>query len=228
MRTRSLVAFTGGLVLFSAILTAPAFAADTFTFGTDLPNYNVGPGQTVDVKLYLVDTRSGGSFLLDSELGLVSAGIAGLQVPTASPGPQPISPARFTQINPDAAFNDPILTPLTSVTATAFSSLAFADVTGTQGALPILVNGTTEKVLLGDLVITAGPTPGDVTTFSLSDYSAGSDTLSFVSEDVLDPQASANFTVTVVAPEPAALSLLTSGVALLIQLRRRPGTHAGE
>lgn len=218
MRTHPLGALIGAVLLASAVL--PARASDTFTFATDQAQYFAAPGQTINVKLYLLDTTSTGAFLLDSESGLASAGIAGLQIPNASPTPAPLTPAVFSQFTPDPAFNDPILTPLTTVAPATFSSIAFADITGLQGALPLPVDPATERVPLGDLLITAGTNTGDVTTFQLTDFSLGSDTLSFAHNFVLDPSTPTTFTVTVAAPEPATFALLTASGSILLRRRK--------
>jgi hypothetical protein len=213
MRTYSLVAFTSGLILSSAALAIPT--TDTFTFSTNLPNYIGAPGQTVDVKVYLNESTPSGTFLLDAENGLASAGVQGTQIPNAA-----VSPATFAQFTPDVAFNDPILTPLVTVSPTHFSSLAFADILGPAGAPALSVDATTKRVFLGDLLITLGNKAGDVTTFSLADFSPGSDTLSFLHNIVLDPQTPTTFTTTVVVPEPATLAILSLTTVPLF-LRRR-------
>ena len=217
--TRSLVAFTSGLLLSSVAFAIPT--TDTFTFSTDLPNYVAGPGQTVDVRVYLNDTSSSGTFFLDAENGLASAGVLGTQIPNASPAPPAVASATFSQFTPGLAFNDPVLTPLVTVAPAQFSSLAFADILGPAGAPTLSLNATTKQVFLGDLEITLGNTGGDVTTFSLADFSPGSDTLSFLNNIVLDPQTAATFTTTVAfTPEPSPLTQLSLGPAHLL-LRRR-------
>jgi hypothetical protein len=179
-----------GLVAAAA---APARALLLFT--TDQAGVSVAPGTSATLNIYL--TEQPGSSIITGELGLFSAGLRVSR--SNAPGDQAV----LTAITPAANFDG---THITSVEV-ANASLYEDHASGIgPGALPDALG----RVLLGTLTLTASSTPGQTTSFQISDDNAlTSNTVTYLGTPLDDTPGigSANFSVTAVLPDPSSTGL---------------------
>jgi hypothetical protein len=184
-----------------------------------LGNLTVTPGATVVVELFLLADGSEAT-QLDSEQGLISAGVALARVQATGVG---------TLADPDVlgnpAFDDDLFTTvMADLNGGADLDLFLDTAAASTGVGPHPVNAD-EAVYLGEVTLHAPLTPG-VTTFLVQDndpQSIGTLTWGTSGLDGIPLDASINpstFTVTVI-PEPATLGLLALGGTALVARRRR-------
>ena len=200
-----------------AMLTGRVRADVIYNFVTDQATYEVTPGGTVSVDVYLQETLVGGS---SSELvaqdGLFSFDVI---VDVAS---APSDPAAIVASTANADFNG-VVNNVPPMIVIADRDLLEAD-----GVQPVMVDATTYRVLLATFSIEGGSIPGETTTFNAADYenplTPGADENTLYWDDVTASNpldgiiGPGSFTVTVI-PEPASLVLLSIGG--LLALRRR-------
>lgn len=211
-----------GLFLCTAhfALTDQASAALTYQYVTDQANYDLNPGQSVSVNLYLRESFDGGDspLLASGGEGLFGAGIQVLR----QTGPS--DPASITGLTGNTAEFDDL---------TTFNNPSLTSFTAGQAKISLAVSTFGDKVtftsagsgyydlLIGSVTVLAGLVPSEVTSFDLLDRGTTDDVITATNLNVLDPLISqGGFTVTVL-PEPAAMGLLSLGAVLLLP-RRRP------
>lgn len=207
------------LALAALVLTTHQARADVvYSYVTDQHAYEVGPGSTAWVHVYLEERLTGGS---SSELlaqhGLFSFDVA---VDVAS---APSDPAAIiaSEANPD--FN--------GVVNNVSSSMLIADrdVFESEGAQPAMVDDTTYRVRLATCTVQAGGLAGETTTFSVGDFenpqTPGAEENTFYWDDIAaaDPLdafiGAASFGVTVI-PEPASVALIAAGGLTVFRRRK--------
>ena len=187
--------------------------------------YQVNPGQTVDVAVFLRETVAPGDMSLLATEGLFGAGVRiRWDVP-----PVPTQPARVLAVAD--IFDNP-----------AFGTVSGLDVLLTSAGLAenvglspdgVLASGSGPNfdILLGTFRFTAGTIGGEVTHLRATDFDPASfDTLTNINGTPLDDLiADANATITVknkggaTVPEPSSLPLLFVGMTLVALWRHRPG-----
>ena len=222
---KSLAAVAVGLLAFAGQVSA----AVSYSYTTDATNYNAAPGDVVNVKLYLLETLSGGSgSVITQDGGLFGFGVQAARTtgnalitnyagndtdfPTF-PNPKPTVPAggvstyKFSQgISPSAA---------TGVNP------------GNGGA-----NALSGGVYLGSIAITAGSANS---SFNVIPYSAGGgNTLTntnfydldfnsanpaFTGASSANPPSS--FTISVPEPTFAGIAMVVGAASTLIRRRRQ-------
>jgi hypothetical protein len=123
----------------------------------------------------------------------------------------------------------------TTTSAALLEQISFSD---SNGVAAVSQGGGVSTVYLGTLALQASSTPDQTTTFTVGVYDPKQgNTVTFNSgydldnnEDPMNPPgasslyssaAATNFSITTSVPEPAALSLLTTGSILLLWQRRR-------
>jgi len=239
---RSLAAAALGVIA----LAGQANAAVSYSYVTESQNYNVAPGTSQTVRLYLLETLGQG----DASVIAADGGLGGFGVqvnrpnagtakitgfdfngqefsaypsaagrPVATDSNVKFSAGAFSPVNPGnvgGTFTDTSVSPATSKTITS----------------PALAN----KVFLGNVYITVDPAaaPGSLTTFQALPYNvaSGGNTLTFNTPYDLDfnnttapiftgaVNSPTSFTVTAV-PEPTSVALLVlGGLGSLIRRRR--------
>jgi hypothetical protein len=150
-------------VAFVAV-TKPAAGAIVFEFGQ--PQYDVAPGQTVDVPVSLRFNGPDADMLVSAG-GLLSAAVKVTQTaaPPAGTSTVPIA------VSPNATdFNDPVLFPIIAFpTATAAGVWEFADLTGASGVVGQLQADGSRLVPLGSISFRAGTGVG-ITSFGAGRY----------------------------------------------------------
>lgn len=211
-----------GLMGAAALVAADpsrAEAAVTFDYVVSASNVELQPGETGMIDLFIRETVSGDdTSLLVAQNGLSSAHVT-VQRTAAGGATQPAGITDFTRNT--AGFSG---TPFDesdlpgTVDVTQFTSLNASS--GPTGA------STDGLVLLLNLTVQAGDTPGEVTTFNVFDNPAFDETITF-GNTALDSQlGSTSFTVTVSEiPEPAGLGLLGGAIGLTLLRGRRRTTH---
>jgi hypothetical protein len=199
---------------------ASAGAAPIYSYAFDQDNYTVPAGGEVDVKVFLVESRTVffDSLLLIDE-GLFSAGV---RVRFDNP-PGLAQVLHLTDIQGNPAFNDPF-SPIKSLVPGSSAGLAEnVDLLSHSGVLGTSQGFDTAILFLGTFHFTTDFSNG-VTTLRATDFSPLAETITFRTGTVLDPKisdAQASITVFVV-PEPAApLLFLGGGVFGLITLGMR-------
>jgi hypothetical protein len=104
-----------------------ALASPSYQFTFDQSDYRVGPGEPVNVKVYLEETPGGDTSVLDANgMGMFGAGVALTNI-----NPLPVNPSvvlAASGITPNAAFNDPT-DGRRSVTASPTETAALSEVT---------------------------------------------------------------------------------------------------
>jgi len=231
---KSLAAAAVGLLT----LAGQANAAVSYSYVTDQSTYDLTPNETRTVKLYLLETLTGGSpSLINADGGVLGAAeritrasgaatlgqftynVANFSGP-ASPAP-PAGSNSITGTPTEIGFNETI--GLNDVTGVP---------TGNGGA-----NALTGAVFLGTLDVLAGTTPGQ-SVFNLRAFSGGPSgrSITFTNNYDLDTATSAappfsgttaaanlgSFTVNVV-PEPtfAGVALILGAAGSIIRRRRQ-------
>jgi hypothetical protein len=205
--------------LMLVVLPAAAPGSPVYSYHFDQANYQVTPGGTVDVRVFLretIDPGAGDTSLLAAE-GLFSAGV---RVHFDEP-PVPGDPARVLgegDIVGNPAF-DFFFGPVKSLVPGSSAGLSesvdvlnFAGVAAAGGP-------TTFEVLLGTFRFTAGSVPGQVTRLRATDFSPDDETLTNATGTVLDPfirDGQAAITVVAAVPEPGSLPLMGVGVGSVL------------
>ncbi len=228
-----------------AVLWCEASSGEPLRFTTDQSIYEVTPGDTTFVNIYLEEILDAGeTSLLVDEGGLVSA-----QVTIERAAGAPLSPADLTDYMISSEFN-PVVDPSDSLVPLSYENVftlshldislsrdfVFPDGTSVDSSDPFR-----PRVLLLTLEITAGTTAGD-TVFNLFDYPDFGETFTYDEllepDDLLEPLdpdiQPSSFTVrttgAVAVPEPTlvvhSLALLISvAVPYGIRRRRLRGRH---
>jgi hypothetical protein len=228
---RNIVLCTG----LALLLAADAFAATEYQYVAGAANYNLSPGGSQLVPIYLQETVTGGTSLIFSEQGLFGAGFEVDRLLSL-----PSSPAHITS----ATANTADFTGATSVGSTASRGDVTEELpltgftsgpTGTTSA-----TSTIGKVFLGDVNITAGNTVGqttifDVGPFLINNQLVGGNTVTDTNSYDLDFSSlsptftgatGSAFSVNVV-PEPTSGALaVAGGMALVAGLLRRKRRQA--
>jgi len=229
-------------------LAGQAHAAVSYSYVTDAGpngNYNVAPGVTQTVKLYLLETLTGGSpSIISADGGM--AGVA-MQVNRPAVGGGSALGALTYNITDFSGPSTPASGPGGVSPAQQPNHLAFAETGPLQGASPVpgnsggnAANVKPFAVFLGTIDVIAGSAAG-VTTFTLDRIDTGTtggtgDTITTFNNYDLDKLANASpayagtaastpsssFTVTVV-PEPtfAGIAMVVGAVGSLIRRRRQ-------
>jgi hypothetical protein len=207
------------IVLWSGIAGA---AEPSYAFAFARASYQVVPGGSVTVPVYLKETVGSGTSVLDSNgVGMFGAGVV---LSFDGPSPNWAKVMATAGILPNAAFNDTVSgrKGFTGTTAalsevTDFSVFVHAD-DPTPGLAQYLM-------IIGTFEFTAGLTPGEVTTISTGGNPLGDVNITggdFVALDGVIANASATITV---IPEPSALVLI--GVATLCLFAARCSQRQG-
>jgi hypothetical protein len=240
---RSLAAAALGVIA----LAGQANAAVSYSYVTDQANYNVAPGTTQTIRLYLRETLGNGdASVITGDGGL---GGFGVQVNRAAAGSAKITGYDFNGAEfgayPSAVSRPGVTDSNAKMSAGTFSPVFPGNTGGTftdtSFAPPVIGKSVTSpsvpnQVFLGNVYIAldAAAAPGATTTFTALPYSttSGGNTLTFNNQLDLDfnnTQAPVftgavnfptNFTVTAV-PEPTSAALLVlGGLGSLIRRRR--------
>jgi hypothetical protein len=229
-----------------SLLASAAPGSIVYSYGTDMSNYAGPIGGTVQIKLYFVETLTGGSkSLIVGDDGLNGSGGQIVRVSgNATISGLTLNTAAGTGFDGGPALTTLQLTP----TKVDFSdNVSLVDQQGVFGSTAGLPPGVTE-VFLGTLTVTI-PTVPDMTTFAFGKNPAGAgSTVTFANTFNLDANGStqdlqyggpgttaadgnvyswtgANNTVgtfTVGFPEPSSLALVGCGGLLALRRRRRP------
>lgn len=191
-----------------------------YSVGTGSASYQLSPGASTDVSLWLTFSAPDTSQLLQ-EVGLLSAGLLVHRTNAAPSNPVAVLITDLT--GNEAEFDDPGR-PTISVAsdeATLFEMRDFVAHAGGVLGTETFPGSGIRRVYLGELTVTAGTTIGTV-TFQVTDNTLD-DTVFWTSLEVLDDDInSTSFDVTVV-PEPATMSLIGLAFAGIIVRRRHKG-----
>jgi len=208
-------------------LAGQANAAVSYSYTTDQSTYNADAGQAVSVKLYLLETLSGG----DSSVIVAHQGVAGAGIQVArSAGGLPGDPSKITGVarnTTDFPTVDAVPPAVSDTNVKWFEGVGASDATGKMPGAT--TNPLPNALFLGTVTVTAG-TLG-TTTFNLLPFDAGGGNtltndgldLDFNSANPAYSGASSNptsFSVTVV-PEPAMAGILAMVGAAGTLIRRR-------
>lgn len=188
-------------------------AAMIYRYATDAATYEVAPGGSTEVVVYLEEQLTEGSPSgLVANNGLFSFDVA-LETVVA-----PSDPALVTAAAANPDFNGVV----NNVPPTML--IADRDLLELEGVQPVAIGPDIYRILLGTFSIEAGDVPGQTTTFSVQDFenplTPGTDYNTFYWDDILaetplDPLLiPASFSVTGV-PEPGTLLLILTGVPML-------------
>ena len=230
MRTMQARLMSTGLILGPLCLSATADI--TYSYAMDQSIYNVAPGASQTVKIYLQETLDNGSTsLIQSDGGLGGAGFK-VQAPSGSAatitgvGFNPAFNYDAGSINgsPAGQINQALLT---ATSAKLLESTA-------SGGVPLGSGADAGRVYLGTITIQAPLTPGASTDFMLGRYGSGYDVITAGTNGyILDVDSAApaykgatdltTFTVSAV-PEPTALGLTLTGSMLLLRRRAVQGS----
>jgi hypothetical protein len=197
------------------VVATPAGGAIVFEFGQ--PQYDVAPGQTVDVPVSLRFDGADADALVSSG-GLLSAAVKVTQtaVPPAGTATVPIA------VSPNAAdFNDPVLIPIISLpTATSAGVWEFADLTGASGVVGQLQADGSRLVPLGSISFRGGTGVG-VTSFSAGRYDPALETtVTFNAPSATLDGVIQGATVSVNVPEPVGCGGILLTIAMIAGRRR--------
>jgi len=217
-----------------------AHAATTYSYFyvAGQPEYDVVPGTTVEVPLYLQEVNSDGSSnsLLASEDGLSAAGVSVSFLAASDSGPTSITGILANASSPTSGFDyiqDSGQATLTSTYAALSEATNYSDTNGVAAGTQ--TNGQCE-VFLGTLQLQASAASYETTTFNVGVYNLDNGTTQTADPDYYDldnntdpfagnadlysSATSSGFSV-VTIPEPASLSLLAVGAMPLVQRSRR-------
>jgi len=209
-----------------AVLAIGRPASADFIVEFDQPNYNVLPGQTVDVSIFFTATDANDAQLLN-DFGLTVAltlveFISQNATPVDTGDPAVVQDAGDVVFNPGFDFTGAIVVdpPVNDTPGEVELPLA---------SIIDRATTTTGSVFLATLTFTAGTTMGEVTDLSLSALVPGDSygTLDGNDDPIQfdDRTSFGNATITVLIPEPSSAILtglgLTAGVAVLGLRRRR-------
>jgi hypothetical protein len=215
--------FVGAVVLTIASLASGSSRAD-FVLGFGQTNYLVGPGQGVDVSVFLSES---GTNILATD-GLNSAGL----VVSFNLPPMVSNPAQVTSITPNPGVND------VDDFVTSSINPATASAAGTAELLFSVVLSDVLKpppgsssVLLGAFHFDAGSVPGQVTSLTVAIAPGGSQFLSGTGQALDSMITTGTATITTLpVPEPSSGVFLVEAAALgllcLAGDRRRRKTAA--
>ena len=226
---KSLVAAAVGVLAFAG----SANAAISYTYSTDATNYDLNPGQTKTIKLYLLETLTAPSTsLITADQGLFSGSVRVARTAgTSTLGAIGLNVVDF--LGPTNSATTPIEASFQEAVGLNDTKGAALNNTGGTAA-----NAKANGIFLGTLDITAGPAAG-VSTFTLRRYDPTRIGNTFTYTNFYDMDvdnanpaftgtsnaavlASEQFTVTVV-PEPtsAGVAVILSAAGTLIRRRRQ-------
>jgi hypothetical protein len=216
MRTSQLVIT---VVAISISFSTVAQAASTYQFVFDQANYDVAPGGTVAVHVFLREMLGPVSpSVLDTE-GLSSAGVE----VSFNNAPLPTDPAKVLDtfgIIPNPLFDGSGGMGLVNGISAGFHMEIFA-------SSPVVLPTGGPSVfdaLLGTFIFTAGVVPGEVTHLVATDFNPLFDDNITGLSNVLDSLISDGFATITVVPEPSGLLLAAiSALGFIAAGRRR--TH---
>jgi hypothetical protein len=193
--------FLPAMFLTIAVLlpAAPALADIMLEF--DASEYDVAPGDTVSVAVYLHQTPGGSQIGAGNELLAASIRVEFDNPPVPS---DPAFVASVLDITGSALFD----ASSASVTPGQYADLALTSLLGVN----VDSNG---DIALGTFVFTAGMFPGEVTHISVSELPTGANFIT-AGGDILTPTGS-DATINVV-PEPSSLTLVLIALPLTIGL----------
>lgn len=196
-----------------------------FIYDLDEPDYQLEPGQSVDVPIYLAEMAAeAGDSLLAGEGGLFSAGLLVQRTGTTLG-----APSRLTGLaaNTDEFDDHPPTITLADDEAALFEMVLLSETRTTgAGAEETSEGSGVRRILLGVLTVTAGAAKGEVTTYQVTTNTTD-DTRTWLSFSLLDADIdSTSFTITVI-PEPVTLGLLWLGGLALLRRRRTWPRAAG-
>ena len=203
------------LAAFVLLLGGTVSASVIYEYATDQPSYEVEPGGTALVQIFLVETVDGGSTSeLVGQNGLFSFDLA-VDVTVAPSDPATVI---ASQANPE--FNGVVNNVPPEVVIADRDFMVESD-----GVQAVLVDPNTRHILLTTLTIQAGTTVGEVTIFSVANFenpaTPGTDSNTYLWDDTLAQTpldeliSPAEFSVTTV-PEPSAMVLLIFGLLGLL------------
>jgi hypothetical protein len=181
-----------------------------FVLGFGQTNYQVGPGQGVDVPVYL--TESGTDILATA--GLNSAGL----VVSFNLPPMVSDPAQVTTITPNPGVSDVNDFISTSITPATGSKIGTAEL-----LFSILLSGVlkppsgSSSVLLGTYHLVAGSVPDQVTQLSTGIVPGGPQFLSGTGQQLDSMITTSTATITTqTVPGPPGIVLLGTGILSVI------------
>lgn len=202
-----------------------------FTF--DQSVYEVQPGETVTVSVYLYETVTSGNTSVLATEGLITGGVRISYGSSTSP----TDPATVTDMSAGPSFtNEGDLDSATLYTgaevlaggsglANPVAGIQVSTFTPDYGTVVAGTNNKEYQILLGTVTFTAGNVVGETTTIRASDLFTSSDDNTTDYGRVLDSSIWSTTAAIVVVPEPASwVGLagmgLTAGVCWRIRSRR--------
>src|SRR5436305_1539854 len=197
--------------------------ASDFQWSTGQGNFNLAPGQSLTVPLYLIAVTQAGQTKLVSADGLFSAGFS---VHQAAPGSGTAAPITAVQPNASVFANVDVAEVRTANSGPAFARLNETRDLSASGGSGLDSGSTVPRVTVGSLTVAAG-SAGNVTTLQVRDFVDAMDHLTTSDEtvtgvgDPIDSQITPDTFSVTTTPEPSGIGLLLAGGVALLSRRAR-------
>ena len=195
-------------IILMVLGLASSSAQAGFILGFGQTNYQVGPGQGIDVPVYLTESSTD----ILATAGLNSAGL----VVSFNLPPMVSDPAQVTTITPNPGVNDVNDFISTSITPATGSTIGTAELMFSIVLSDVLKPPPgSSSVLLGTFHFVAGSVPDQVTNLSTGIVSDGPQFLSGTGQNLDSMITTSTATITAAVPEPSGIVLVLVGTGIL-------------
>lgn len=203
----------------SAILLLASQCCASVIYSLDQANYDLQPGGTVAIPVYLTFTGTDAAELT------AGGGLSSAAVKLMRTGAVPTSPTCPTAVSANAVdFTDTLLGPqYIAPTATQVGVWEFVDLNSLSGVAGKDMGDGSRRIQLGTFLFRAGSVLNEVTTFQAVDYDPNLDnTVTFtVPTKAFDASIEPVVVSFTVVPEPTAIGLIVLGSLAVPLLRTR-------